>query len=155
MHNQPALLDRCWTWLTMALVGEELDLDDDICGAVVSIKPKMERIQLWIRERGDGTGGIEKVNGIGKRMMRVLDLSESDGVTMEFQVRTGMQKVSTVAILKFGPRMSRSTTKGACHSSTGSFPSAMAHGTRRLRHPLPWNVPRPPFSPILDCQLVR
>jgi len=27
------LLDRCWTWLVYALVGEELDENDDICGA--------------------------------------------------------------------------------------------------------------------------
>ncbi len=87
MQNQPGLLDRSWAWLTMALVGEELDLDDDICGAVVSVKPKMERIQLWIRDRGDGPGGFEKVNGIGKRMMKVLELSKQDGITFDFQVK--------------------------------------------------------------------
>ena len=27
------LLDRCWAWLVYALVGEELDENDDICGA--------------------------------------------------------------------------------------------------------------------------
>jgi translation initiation factor 4E len=71
----------------MALVGEELDPDDAICGAVVSIKPRMERIQLWIRDRGDGPNVAETVNDIGKRMMKVLELSKQDGITFDFQVR--------------------------------------------------------------------
>lgn len=33
MKSNPALLDKCWTWLAMALVGEELDEKDEICGA--------------------------------------------------------------------------------------------------------------------------
>lgn len=33
MKSQPQLLDRCWSWLAMALVGEELDEGDEICGA--------------------------------------------------------------------------------------------------------------------------
>jgi hypothetical protein len=31
--KSPLLLDRCWSWLVYALVGEELDENDDICGA--------------------------------------------------------------------------------------------------------------------------
>lgn len=31
--KSPQLLDRCWSWLVYALVGEELDENDDICGA--------------------------------------------------------------------------------------------------------------------------
>jgi hypothetical protein len=33
MRANPELLDRCWSWLAMALVGEELDERDEICGA--------------------------------------------------------------------------------------------------------------------------
>lgn len=34
MRNNPVLLDRCWSWLAMGLVGQELDdRDDIICGA--------------------------------------------------------------------------------------------------------------------------
>lgn len=37
MKSQPQLLDRCWSWLAMALVGEELDEGDEICGAGMSV----------------------------------------------------------------------------------------------------------------------
>ncbi|KAA1478700.1 translation initiation factor eIF4e [Dentipellis sp. KUC8613] len=83
MKNNPALLDRCWQWLTMALVGEELDEGDEICGAVVSLRSKVDRIQLWTRSKDD----VEKINGIGRKLVKLLDVSEADGIGLEFQVR--------------------------------------------------------------------
>ncbi len=82
MKNNPALLDQCWQWLTMALVGEELDEGDEICGAVVSLRSKVDRIQLWTRSKED----VEKVNGIGRKLVKLLDVSEADGIGLEFQV---------------------------------------------------------------------
>lgn len=82
MKNNPALLDRCWQWLTMALVGEELDEGDEICGAVVSLRSKVDRIQLWTRSKDD----VEKMNGIGRKFVKLLDVSEADGIGLEFQV---------------------------------------------------------------------
>lgn len=83
MKNNPQLLDRCWSWLAMALVGEDLDEGDEICGAVVSLRSKVDRIQLWTRSKDD----VEKINGIGKKMVKLLDISEADGIGLEFQVR--------------------------------------------------------------------
>lgn len=84
MKNNPQLLDRCWYALAMALIGEELEDGDEICGAVVSLRTKVDRIQLWTRSKDD----VEKLNGIGKKMVKLLDVSEADGVGLEFQVRT-------------------------------------------------------------------
>jgi hypothetical protein len=39
MKSNPALLDRCWSWLAMALVGEELDEKDEVCGAGMYSSP--------------------------------------------------------------------------------------------------------------------
>lgn len=82
MKNNPALLDRCWSWLAMALVGEELEDGDDICGAVVSLRSKVDRIQVWTRGKED----VERLNGIGKKLVKLLDISEADGIGLEFQV---------------------------------------------------------------------
>ncbi|ETW75701.1 hypothetical protein HETIRDRAFT_422374 [Heterobasidion irregulare TC 32-1] len=84
MKNNPALLDRCWQWLTMALVGEELDETDEICGAVVSLRSKVDRIQLWMRSKDD----VERINGIGRKFVKLLDVSEADGIGLEFQYNT-------------------------------------------------------------------
>ncbi|KAF8268558.1 translation initiation factor eIF 4e-like domain-containing protein [Lactarius quietus] len=84
MKNNPTLLDQCWQWLTMALVGEELDESDEICGAVVSLRSKVDRIQLWTRSKDD----VERVNGIGRKLVKLLDVSEADGIGLEFQYNT-------------------------------------------------------------------
>ncbi|KAH9943526.1 eukaryotic translation initiation factor 4E class II [Amylocystis lapponica] len=81
MKNNGPLLDRCWSWLAMALVGEDLDEGDEICGAVVSLRSKVDRIQVWTRSKDD----VEKINGIGRKMAKVLDVSEADGIGLEFQ----------------------------------------------------------------------
>lgn len=82
MKNNPALLDRCWSWLAMALVGEELEEGDEICGAVVSLRSKVDRIQVWTRNKDD----VARLNGIGKKLVKLLDVSEADGIGLEFQV---------------------------------------------------------------------
>ncbi|EJD43457.1 translation initiation factor eIF4e [Auricularia subglabra TFB-10046 SS5] len=84
MRNNPQLLDRCWNWLVFALIGEDLDDGDEICGAVVSLRSKQDRIQLWIRGKED----VEKINSIGKKLVKLLEVSEADGIGLEFQYNT-------------------------------------------------------------------
>ena len=82
MKNNPQLLDRSWNWLAMALVGEELEEGDEICGAVVSLRTKVDRIQVWTRSKDE----VEKLNSIGKKLVKLLDISEADSIGLEFQV---------------------------------------------------------------------
>ncbi|RDB30515.1 Eukaryotic translation initiation factor 4E type 2 [Hypsizygus marmoreus] len=89
MKNNPVLLDRCWSWLAMALVGQELEDGDEICGAVVSLRSKVDRIQVWMRGKED----VEKLNAVGKKLVKLLDVSEADGIGLEFQV--GFLKYNT------------------------------------------------------------
>lgn len=84
MKNNPALLDRCWSWLAMALIGQEVEEGDDICGAVVSLRSKVDRIQVWTRSKDD----VERLNGIGKKLVKLLEVSEADGIGLEFQYNT-------------------------------------------------------------------
>ncbi|KAF8638731.1 hypothetical protein AX16_010454 [Volvariella volvacea WC 439] len=84
MRNNPELLDRCWTYVALALVGEELEEGDEICGAVVSLRSKVDRIQVWTRSKDD----VERLNSIGKKLVKLLDVSEADGIGFEFQYNT-------------------------------------------------------------------
>ncbi|KDR76530.1 hypothetical protein GALMADRAFT_139452 [Galerina marginata CBS 339.88] len=65
----------------MTLVDEKLEEGDEICGAVVSLRSKVDRIQLWTRSKDD----VEKLNGIGKRLVKLPDVSEADNIGLEFQ----------------------------------------------------------------------
>ncbi|KAE8250399.1 hypothetical protein A4X13_0g4766 [Tilletia indica] len=78
--TNPALLDRTWMWLVLALIGEDLDDKNEITGAVCSTRPKGDRIALWIRIKDD----IERVNRIGRRLVSLLDVEKEPGVSLEF-----------------------------------------------------------------------
>jgi len=95
MKNSPQLLDRCWSWLAMGLVGQELEDEDEICGAVVSLRSKVDRIQVWIRSKDD----VEKVNSIGRKLVKILDVSETDGIGLEFQVSKDKRLASLLVLL--------------------------------------------------------
>lgn len=55
-----------------ATIGEQLDEGDDICGAVISIRPKLERIQIWLRDKNK----FEVVEAIGQKILKILELNE-------------------------------------------------------------------------------
>jgi hypothetical protein len=145
MKNTPALLDRCWAWTAMALVGEELEDGDEICGVVVSLRAKVDRIQIWTRSKED----VEKLNGIAKRLVKVLDISEADSIGLEFQVR-----VRYPALPARSAKRARSTTRRTALPQTSSSRSSpcrrLASGARsatrprlaRARAPALWAGPK-------------
>ncbi|KAF8936768.1 hypothetical protein BGZ47_009331 [Haplosporangium gracile] len=83
LTKNPELLDRCWMELAYALVGEQLDLGDDICGAVLSRRTKADRLAVWVRDKDN----VEAINGIGKRLIKFLDLAK-EKISLEFQITT-------------------------------------------------------------------
>lgn len=70
--------------MAMALVGEVLDPDDEVCGLVASTRPKIDRIQVWTRGRDD----VDRINGLGRRILEAVNLEGRDveSMSMEFQV---------------------------------------------------------------------
>ncbi|KAF8067700.1 translation initiation factor eIF 4e-like domain-containing protein [Lyophyllum atratum] len=121
MKNNPTLLDRCWSWLAMALVGEELEEGDEICGAVVSLRSKVDRIQVWTRSKDE----VEKLNAIGKKLIKLLDVSEADGIGLEFQYNTDDRPMAN----KFLSIQTVPTTSyRSSFQAGGAPPSAGGHG---------------------------
>ncbi|PKI69075.1 hypothetical protein CRG98_010544 [Punica granatum] len=41
--------DTCWLYTLLAMIGEQFDHGDEICGAVVNVRGKQERISLWTK----------------------------------------------------------------------------------------------------------
>jgi len=123
-----SLLDRSWSYLCMALVGEELEADfgDEICGAVVSVRAKVDRIQLWTRSKDS----VERLNAIGKRLVKLLDVGEADGIGLEFQFNTSTHTAEDRAVLtKFLSIQSAPGTGYGGRFGPGATPTiAHAHG---------------------------
>ncbi|KAK3809942.1 MAG: hypothetical protein J3Q66DRAFT_316992 [Benniella sp.] len=83
LSKNTELLDRYWMELAYSLVGEQLDAGDDICGAVLSRRPKADRLAVWVRDKEN----VEAVNGIGKRLVRILDLAK-ENISLDFLITT-------------------------------------------------------------------
>jgi len=82
-------------------IGEDFDgREDSICGAVLSTRPRIYRLQVWVRDKED----ILSVNGIGKRLIQLLELDPDNVPTSP---TSGSMKQAGVA-LEFGYH-----TKGA------------------------------------------
>ncbi|TMW68490.1 hypothetical protein Poli38472_005958 [Pythium oligandrum] len=46
-RSRRARLDECWLHVMLSLIGESLHDEDDICGAVVSVRKAQDRIAIW------------------------------------------------------------------------------------------------------------
>ncbi|KAN0059774.1 hypothetical protein ACQY0O_008348 [Thecaphora frezii] len=84
-QNNPGLTDRSWMYLVLGLVGEELDEQDEVTGAVCSLRPRGDRLSLWLRSKNN----VDRVNLIGRKLLQLLELEKEPGVTLEFSSNTG------------------------------------------------------------------
>ncbi|CAG9800342.1 unnamed protein product [Chironomus riparius] len=71
--SQRPELDRYWIDTVLCLIGEAFDSFDDICGAVVNIRAKGDKIAVWT---GNSTNK-DAVMEIGRKLKEGLNLRES------------------------------------------------------------------------------
>ncbi|KAA8519579.1 hypothetical protein F0562_013797 [Nyssa sinensis] len=61
--------DTCWLYTLLAMVGEQFDHGDEICGAVVNVRPRGEKIGLWTKNAANETAQMS----IGKQWKKSID----------------------------------------------------------------------------------
>jgi len=74
--NKPMIdkLDSLWLYTILACIGEAFgDEDDEICGAVLSIRKGADRISLWTRDAAKEVSA----RTIGRHFKRALELPEN------------------------------------------------------------------------------
>ncbi|CAH8276215.1 unnamed protein product [Arabidopsis lyrata] len=67
--------DKSWLYTLLALIGEQFDHGDEICGAVVNIRGKQERISIWTKNASNEAAQVS----IGKQWKEFLDYNNSIG----------------------------------------------------------------------------
>lgn len=72
--------DSSWLYSLLALIGEELDNDDEICGAVISLRRAQDKLAIWTKS-ADNT---EAVLAIGRKLKAIIELAPSE--KMEYSV---------------------------------------------------------------------
>uniref|UniRef100_A0A2P2HYY2 Eukaryotic translation initiation factor 4E type 2-like n=1 Tax=Hirondellea gigas TaxID=1518452 RepID=A0A2P2HYY2_9CRUS len=64
------IIDRCWENLLMAVVGEQFEVGDEICGIVVSVRNQEDNLAIWNKSANDQ----RTVESIRKKLIEVLQL---------------------------------------------------------------------------------
>jgi translation initiation factor 4E len=65
--------DEWWLYSVLAIIGETLDLNgNEVCGAVVSIRSKQDRIALWLK-----TNDKERCSAVGARWKKCLEMNRT------------------------------------------------------------------------------
>eukprot|EP00903_Cladosiphon_okamuranus_P008364 g8042.t1 len=64
------LASRAWESLVLAIIGEQFDVGNEICGAVVSVRYSEDVISVWNRSASN-TEGIEKIRETVKRLLQI------------------------------------------------------------------------------------
>ncbi|KAK6917270.1 Translation Initiation factor eIF- 4e [Dillenia turbinata] len=54
--------DTCWLYTLLAMIGEQFDHGDEICGAVVNVRSKQEKIALWTKNASNEAAQVCKIN---------------------------------------------------------------------------------------------
>ncbi|XP_054777017.1 eukaryotic translation initiation factor 4E-1-like [Prosopis cineraria] len=67
--------DTCWLYTLLAMIGEQFDHGDEICGAVVNVRGKQDRVSIWTKNASDEAAQVN----IGKQWKEFLDYNGTIG----------------------------------------------------------------------------
>ncbi|KAL8511760.1 hypothetical protein ACS0TY_018267 [Phlomoides rotata] len=67
--------DTCWLYTLLAMIGEQFDHGDEICGAVVNVRARQEKIALWTKNAPNEAAQLS----IGRQWKEFLDYNDQIG----------------------------------------------------------------------------
>nr|AKL79693.1 eukaryotic translation initiation factor 4E [Vasconcellea quercifolia] len=75
MTFQRGKSDTCWLYTLLAMIGEQFDHGDELCGVVVNVRGRQDKISLWTKNAANETAQIS----IGKQWKEFLDYNDPIG----------------------------------------------------------------------------
>ncbi|GMN43412.1 hypothetical protein TIFTF001_012617 [Ficus carica] len=67
--------DTCWLYTLLAMIGEQFDHGDEICGAVVNVRVRQDKISIWTKNASNEAAQLS----IGKQWKEFLDYNDTIG----------------------------------------------------------------------------
>ncbi|GAB4827104.1 translation initiation factor eIF4E [Ancistrocladus abbreviatus] len=67
--------DTFWLYTLLAMIGEQFDHGDEICGAVVNVRNRQEKISIWTKNAGNEAAQLS----IGQQWKKFLDYNDAIG----------------------------------------------------------------------------
>nr|AGI41304.1 eukaryotic translation initiation factor 4E [Phaseolus vulgaris]AGI41305.1 eukaryotic translation initiation factor 4E [Phaseolus vulgaris]AGI41306.1 eukaryotic translation initiation factor 4E [Phaseolus vulgaris]AGI41307.1 eukaryotic translation initiation factor 4E [Phaseolus vulgaris] len=75
MTFQRGKSDTSWLYTLLAMIGEQFDYGDEICGAVVNVRNRQDKISIWTKNASNEAAQMS----IGKQWKEFLDYNEPIG----------------------------------------------------------------------------
>lgn len=72
ISNRKPDLDNMWLETLMALIGEQFDEGDEICGVVASVRAKQDKLSLWTKNAANEAVQMS----IGRKWKEVIDVTD-------------------------------------------------------------------------------
>ncbi|KAD7477916.1 hypothetical protein E3N88_01052 [Mikania micrantha] len=161
--NRKPGLETMWLETLMALIGEQFDDADEICGVVASVRPKQDKLSLWTKNAANEAAQMS----IGRKWKEIIDVTDKisynfhdDSKTRTTRARADDSHAPTVSAFPKAP-LSFKRIRGM--SSPGEILNALAtalHGSirtapsiHRLRLGLlGYLIPFAPLAFVSQCQ---
>ncbi|GAV70619.1 IF4E domain-containing protein [Cephalotus follicularis] len=70
--NRKASLDTMWLDTLMALIGEQFDETDEICGVVASVRQRLDKLSLWTKNASNEAAQMS----IGRKWKEIVDVND-------------------------------------------------------------------------------
>ncbi|CAH9137985.1 unnamed protein product [Cuscuta epithymum] len=67
--------DTSWLYTLLAMIGEQFDHGDEICGAVVNVRNRQDKISIWTKNAANESAQVS----IGKQWKEFLDYKDTIG----------------------------------------------------------------------------
>ncbi|KAE9594560.1 hypothetical protein Lal_00037470 [Lupinus albus] len=67
--------DTSWLYTLLAMIGEQFDHGDEICGAVVNVRSRQDKISIWTKNAANEAAQMS----IGKQWKEFLDYNDTIG----------------------------------------------------------------------------
>ncbi|CAI2354286.1 unnamed protein product [Caenorhabditis sp. 36 PRJEB53466] len=124
LQRRTQLLDHYWLELLMAIVGEQFDeYGDYICGAVVNVRQKGDKVSLWTRDATRDDVNLR----IGQVLKQKLSIPDSEILRYEVHKDSSARTSSTVKPRICLPAKDPAPVKEK--TSAGSSPPAATAGS--------------------------
>uniref|UniRef100_U5EUM7 eIF-4F 25 kDa subunit n=1 Tax=Corethrella appendiculata TaxID=1370023 RepID=U5EUM7_9DIPT len=91
-QQRPEILDKYWLDTILCLIGEAFEASDEICGAVVNVRPKGDKISIWTSNSQNRNAILE----IGKIYKERLGLSPKTSINYQIHKDTMVKSSSNV-----------------------------------------------------------
>ncbi|KAL6526623.1 Eukaryotic translation initiation factor isoform 4E [Orobanche gracilis] len=69
-------LDNTWLETLMALIGEQFEDADEICGVVASVRPRQDKLSLWTKTAANEATQVYCM-GIGRKWKEIIDITDT------------------------------------------------------------------------------